>query len=301
LSHIHDDHIGGILAYISSIRSGEFKDIIKDWYFNLPRNNLATRKSLLSTISEIKSIGQSNDLEEYLKLIGKTPRNDLTNNSPLSAVSDLKITILSPDTERLNKLREKYSIRNKSYERTEMDSISEAKLSHKYDYGILIEDFDLTNTQEDESIENGSSIGILTEFLNRKVLWLADAHPAAIVNSLKNLGYSILNPLECDLVKVSHHGSKGNNSSALFDIIKCSNYLFSTNGENKYCLPHKECIAKILRNRQHDISQKYQLYFTYDNELLRDIFKVDGKSIYAKLNFEVLYPDSTVKSVEFNF
>jgi len=91
------------------------------------------------------------------------------------------------------------------------------------------------------------------------------------------------------MVKVTHHGSKGNNSDTLYSLIKSENYLFSVNGENKHNLPSKECIARILRNKKRPINFKYKFQFTYDNETLRSIFNGENEDIFNKYNFEVLY------------
>jgi hypothetical protein len=61
------------------------------------------------------------------------------------------------------------------------------------------------------------------------------------------------------------------------------------NGENKHNLPSKECIARILRNKQRSKKSKYNFYFTYDNETLRSIFKMENDNIFEEYNFEVIY------------
>jgi beta-lactamase superfamily II metal-dependent hydrolase len=159
-------------------------------------------------------------------------------------------------------------------------------------------DFDIEKWVEDDSVENGSSISVLTEYQDRRILWLSDAHPNIIVTALKNLGYSKNNPLICDWVKVTHHGSSGNNSNQLYEMIRSENYLLSTNGENLHCLPKKDCLARILRNDQRLLDSHYKFYFTYDNKLLRNIFAVDGELIFTKLNFTVNFPNEISKMIE---
>ena len=117
------------------------------------------------------------------------------------------------------------------------------------------------------------------------MLWLADSHPTDVSRSLLKLGYSPTNPLICDFVKVSHHGSRGNNSDDLYDLIRCDNYIMSVDGENNYYLPNKECIAGILRNPNRKNGSEYHFYFTYDNPALRNIFNVDGYDVYKKWKF----------------
>jgi beta-lactamase superfamily II metal-dependent hydrolase len=158
--------------------------------------------------------------------------------------------------------------------------------------------FNLEKWIEDDSVENGSSISVLTEYQNTRILWLADAHPNTIVSALKNLGYSNNNPLVCDWVKVTHHGSSGNNSNELYEMIQCENYLISANGENIHCLPTKECIARILRNEKRLPNSQYKFHFTHDNQLLRSIFAVDGEDIYKELNFTICFPKGISKMIK---
>jgi len=82
----------------------------------------------------------------------------------------------------------------------------------------------------DESVNNGSSIALLIEFDERKLLLLGDAHPDIIHNNLMELG-----EVNFDLVKVSHHGSFKNTTSELAKFLTSTRYLFSTNG-SKCCL-----------------------------------------------------------------
>ena len=209
------------------------------------------------------------------------------------------MTILSPSQQKLNKLRDKYPLdKFNSLERQEDELISDAVAQKQNDYKTLINDFDLEKWKEDNSIENGSSISILMEYNDKKILWLADSHPSDVVNSLTKMGFNKENKIVCEWVKVTHHGSKGNNSDALYDIIKSENYLFSANGENKHNLPSKECIARILRNKMRPSNSKYKFYFTYDNETLRSIFKTENDSIFKEYNFEVIFNSN--KYLDFN-
>jgi beta-lactamase superfamily II metal-dependent hydrolase len=288
ISHIHDDHIGGIIKYIDTINSGEFKDIVKQYFYNPPR--IYDFDKSIKNVSEFTSIGQGDLLFEYLKSNNKLLNIDITSSLKPFELYGLNITILTPSSKKLDKLRLKYPLNStKSLEREEDDKISEAVAIKQNDYETLINDFVLDKWKEDVSVENGSSISVLTEFNYKKVLWLADSHPSDVINSLDILGFNRTNKLVCEWVKVTHHGSKGNNNDTLYDIIKCENYLFSVNGENKHNLPSKECIARILRNKRRPLNSKYKFHFTYENETLRSIFNNENSSIYALYNFEVFY------------
>ena len=160
------------------------------------------------------------------------------------------------------------------------------------DYHQRIEHFDLNTFTEDSSIENDSSIAVLIERNGKKILSLADSLPSTIVGALRNLGYSADKPLELDLIKVSHHGSRGNNSDELYSMIRCNKYVFCASGDNKHQLPTKECMVRILRNKHRPINSFYEFLFTHDNIQLRSIFDIDDKSVLRNLHFKMTFSDS---------
>lgn len=299
LTHIHDDHIGGVIKYLDLIKSGEFKDTVNQWFYNIPRFYNISNRNLSLNISSSKSISQGDMVYEYLKINEKVSEIDITSELDIVDLFGMKLTVLTPSVEKLDKLREKYPFGSiNELEKSEITSISEAKAPKPNDYKIKLVDFNIEDFTEDKSIENGSSISMITEYNNKKILWLADSHPSDVITSLRNLGYSIENQFECDLVKVSHHGSTGNNSNKLYDLIKCNNYLFSANSENKYNLPFKECIARILRNKKRDYNSTYNLYFTHDNQTLRNIFKIDRDNIFNEFNFNLFFSNDKYLSLD---
>ena len=286
ISHIHDDHIGGALAYIKRIRKGLLPDIVRRWVYNPPRGAMSILSGERDEVSVAKSIVQGDQLASYILSRETKSDIDFTTSTESLDIHGLKITFLSPDNSTLAGLRKKYAIeKNIPFEREENFTISTAKAAATNDYATKLTDFDLDKSIEDNSIENSSSIAVLTSFLGKYMLWLADAHPSLVVRSLQSLGYTTSNPLICDWVKLSHHGSSGNNLSSLFEIVRCNNFIISANGNNKYRLPDKACLAKILLNKYRP-AEKCHLHFTYDNPTLRSIFSTDGPDVYEKLNFE---------------
>lgn len=301
VSHIHDDHIGGIKKYIDYINTGELKDIVSDWIYNPPRF-YDSKIGVGFSVSIAKSIGQGDILYSYLKSINKSPKKDFTSDSNSKELFGMKITFLSPSKNKLFALRKKYSVsKMQPFELLEEETISEAVGVIEDDYHIRLEDFDLDIWNEDDSVENGSSISFITKYKGKNILWLADAHPSDVSNSLLNLGYSKTNKLKCEFVKVPHHGSKGNNSNALYDLIDCDNYIFSANGENKYKLPTKESIAIILRNSNRNLERKYSIYFNYDNDTLRSIFENEDEKIYDQYNFQTYFSKNSTLNFELKF
>jgi metal-dependent hydrolase (beta-lactamase superfamily II) len=288
VSHIHDDHIGGVIKYIKSVENNEIKDITKYWFYNSPHNYSAVLYKETNIISLPTSIAQGDKLYNFLYLNNMLPKQDITTDLGIQDFFGMKIRILSPNTSIIKELRNKYQT-GIPFEENEMNVISHATSTIGYDYHKRMNNFNLEEFKEDDSLENKSSISLLLEYQDKKILWLADSHPSVVIDSLVQNGYSNKQPLICDYIILSHHASKGNNSSLFFDMVKCNKYIVSSNGENKYCLPNKEVFARIIRNKHRDLSELYTFYFIYDTSNLKTIFKSDDNDIYDSLNFNVVY------------
>lgn len=288
VSHIHDDHIGGIIKYIKSVEAKEIQDIVKVWLYNSPRQYFFHSKEKSDDISSAMSIYQGDKLYNFLNKKNKLSKKDITTELKSQVFWGMKIYILSPTPSIITELRGKYQP-NIPFEENEISTISHATSATGYDYHKKIEEFNINEFNEDSSLENKSSISILFEFKNKKILWLADSHPTIIADTLTKMKYTNNDPLICDCVILSHHASKNNNSSFLFDMIRCDKYIISSNGENNHCLPNKEVLAKIIRNSNRNLSMSYSLYFTYDTPNLKNIFKSDGNDVSKKWNFNSIY------------
>lgn len=288
ISHIHDDHIGGALSYIDALETDSAPDIVDQWWFQAPRPAKPMALKQPSSISEATSIRQGDRLTAYLSGRGVYENNDIICGSVIW-IESLKITILSPGLQQLNNLRRKYADSSIPLEQTEIGNISEAKAAIPNDHYLTAEELWDRPFTQDQNIENGSSIAILTDYHDFKILWLADAHPTVIHKSLREMGYSKSSPLICDWVKVSHHGSSANNSSELFSLITCSNYVFSVNGSNTHGLPNKGAIINILKSRKNQ-DEQYHFHFTHDDPTLRSIFSSDGELVFERLNFRLHFP-----------
>ena len=76
----------------------------------------------------------------------------------------------------------------------------------------------------DDSDTNYSSIAFMLECGKHKIAMLGDAFASTIEETIDSKYKDCTKPLECDAIKVSHHGSNGNNSKALFDRINSHIY-----------------------------------------------------------------------------
>ncbi|PIF45364.1 metallo-beta-lactamase superfamily protein [Chryseobacterium sp. 52] len=298
-THIHDDHIGGLKSLVNAINTNRADDMILQWWYNPPRiTNLKLKSSEVESVAQ--SISQADVITRYLSTKCVLTKAPIVSSPHPYHLDGMDIYILSPNERSLNKLIDKYRDPKIAIEPIEDDKASQAIATKTRDYHIPVGDFNFQKWKEDRNIENGSSIALLTKYDGKTILWLADAHPSVVVESLKSLGYSNINPLECDYVKIAHHGSLGNNSSELYQMIKCQRYILSSDGYNLHGLPMKACLAQIVTNPGRSINDHYSFYFTASDDVLRTIFEVDGDNVYKKFNFEIIYPiDGNGMSIQF--
>ena len=272
LSHIHDDHIGGALKYVDDVRGGLYVPEIKQWWFNAQRVFTPIQES---KASEPISVIQANRIAMYLSnhYDGKGWRNEIKRGEMFD-FDGLKIYVLSPAEAKL------YAAA--PYHEDEQNVIPIAVSQN--DYTIKVNEFDMNSFVEDQSDYNIHSIALLLEYEGRRFLWMADAVPSVLIQSLRELGYSEENPVQCEYMTLSHHGSKGNTSLELLSLIRCNKYIITGNGMNTYNLPNKETLARFFHQFRGDV----QLYATSLSWQLKKVFEEDGKyKIEEKSTFEM--------------
>lgn len=270
LSHIHNDHIGGANKFIRDIQANNIQNnVITRWIYNAPRwYNVDQIYDNQDGV--LCGIVSADKVYEHILMNSPDSLCDITAGQSFG-IDGMKVTILSPDKDKLNKLREKYS-NNRPLCRFETDEAFVEAGSVSDDYNTPLNEFQLDYYQEDISVENASSIAAIFELNDKRILWLSDSVPSVIVSSLSQLGYCESNKMYCDCVLLSHHGSVANNSIELFKLIQADKYIISTDGINKYSLPNKETVARIVFS---SISLPISIYFNYDDGRLSRMFKSD--------------------------
>ena len=260
LTHFDDDHIGGLLRWFNQDEEA-YQLVKKVWFnsgkqiashFNLDPNNDLSIKIIDSDEDFYTSTKQGIDFEEYL-LKHKIWDERIIKQGDVIEEFGLKFKILSPNEDKLRDLIKLY--------KKEEDYFTSGG---EYDFETTIEQFideeenSTFKFKEDKSIPNGSSVAFIMKHDGKSYLFLADAHPSVIIEGLNYFGYNKDNPLNAELMKVSHHGSKFNNNKELLEIINTNNYLISSNA-TKHGLPNKRTIARIIDNNPNAV-----IYFNYD-------------------------------------
>lgn len=264
LTHIDCDHIDGILKMFSS-REFDFS-IIKLMLFNFGDGlNKKLNISGVEKISEFLvsdrtteiSYRQAKSLEKILRE-NSFSWNELVKRNDIFPIEDAKITILSPSIEILKEFNTK----------CEKEKEKKVKIASKCDFSLSVEQLNSKKFEEVVSLANKSSIAFIFEYEGVKLLFLGDAPSSEIENALLDMGYTKESPLEVLCCKISHHASKHNTSSNLIQMIRCHNYIISTN-MTASGRPSKECLSRIVCNSE----QSVNFYCNY---------KLDYKRIFTK-------------------
>lgn len=216
----------------------------------------------------------------------------------ISVSEDVTIFLLSPDNEKLGKLKNfwkeeliKYDL---SFDRGSSEFYDDAfEMLMSWEKGVSIkrpaeisaakesiEELLLRPFEEDTTVTNGSSIAFILQIQDKKLLFLGDAHPDIIVKSLNE--YQKDGIIIFDLIKVSHHGSFNNLSKDLLAKIDASKYLISTNGK-RHNHPNKETIAHIVSRPANFHREIYCNYITHNAKYF------DRDDWGKKYNFSIRY------------
>lgn len=291
LSHIHDDHIGGASKFIRDIPNiCVLGDIVGRWFYNAPRK-YDVEQTGAEKDGESCGIVSGDKVYEHIKAVNPADLDDIKAGMSFD-IDGMIVIILSPDDERLNQLRDKYS-NNRPLCKLETDDISVEAGTVVDDYSTPLNLFMTDSYHEDISVENASSIAAILEYDGKRILWLSDSIPSVIVYSLSRLGISEEKKLHCEAVLLSHHGSAANNSSALFKMIQADRYFISADGINRHCLPNKETIARIVSESQ---NLPVTLYFNYDDGRIARMFNSDApEDIKSMINIHYLMDREAVE------
>ncbi|MEI6892923.1 MAG: hypothetical protein V5783_12210 [Pontiella sp.] len=250
LSHVDADHVAGLLKGFEN--NGLLEELTDKVWFN---SGILIDKAFDQPIDEthyldfglcksnLTSIGQGVRFEIAIEEKGIWIEK-LIEVPQIYTDLGVKIAILSPTRMKNKKLLKKWK------KKAPRSLTSGAKDDYDQSFCALLCD---DQFKSDDSDTNGSSIALLFEFEEKRLLLLGDAHDEVIVDSIKQLKdqnddlYSNENPLTVDYVKLSHHGSQYNTSPEFLDLVKCQNFIVSTDGLG-HGHPDKRTLARIASN-----------------------------------------------------
>ncbi len=257
LTHVDNDHIGGVIPFLTEFGT----DLVDQFWLNHAPANVPILND------GPVGVKQGITLAHLLSRAGKL------NAQPILAgqhyvFDQLELACFSPDADQYGRLLTKWEAQLK-HPTNEPQQIAATGIDYAVAIGTLVS----RPFSADTSWSNRSSIALLLTTPSFKGLFLGDAHADVVTTSLRQAGYSTHQPLPLHLLKVAHHGSRGNTNEDLLNLVDCQHYLISSNGANTHHLPHKEALARIVTAaRRRRPTEPVHLYFTYDDPSLRVIF-----------------------------
>lgn len=262
LTHIDADHIEGVLKLVED---GQLPIRPKRiWY------NGFDQMARVQSFGERQGDALSDKLQEL-----EWPVNEEFGGDPVSVetcpvpleVAGLRITILSPDAERLRVLRQRWAAwRTEEAAKDARREIARAAgvqvMGRKPMPPVLDVETLVQPTPTDPEPPNGSSIAFLAEWEGRRVLLAGDAFPEVLATAIRANVDAGNERLRVDLFKVSHHGSHGNTTRELMELLDCRRFAISTNGK-RHGHPDPEAIARLLAFAP---AGPKELHFNYTTE-----------------------------------
>ena len=123
----------------------------------------------------------------------------------------------------------------------------------------------------DTSDTNYSSIAFMLECGVHKVAMLGDSFAVTLENAIKNKYGEEHKPLDCDAIKVAHHGSNGNTSKSLLEQINSNRYFIPGGRKDEY--PTWGTIGRIALSHQED--GKSLIVFSHKSDMSKLINGLD--------------------------
>ncbi|HSB87142.1 MAG TPA: CHAT domain-containing protein [Ilumatobacteraceae bacterium] len=251
VTHIDLDHIGGA---ISAFRRG-FVEAADVWFNGL---------------DEIRSVRRGpRQGDEFSSLIPADRRNrpvtggaiHVADDGPLPAfdlADGARCTVFGPTLERLEHLERAWTSSRRGSSDESIEELAE-RIGSDLDRGAA------RSFGGDSSVANGSSIAMLFEYAGTSLLLTGDAFAGDLERSIRRLlAERDLTRLKVQLFKLAHHGSMGNVTPELLDLIDPGVILICTDG-TRFGHPDRETIDLL---RQHYATPPIQ--FTDDTPIVRE-------------------------------
>ncbi len=281
LSHVDTDHVDGLVRLFANPKPWPF--VVKDVWFNGWRH-----------LEQAHGLLGGKQGEYFSALLARRLDDGCWNGAfdgdavvvqdgqPLperTLAGGMKLTLLSPTAPKLAKMREAWRKDiGGAIEPGDLDAAWDLLATQKRylpGQGLLggtpsLDALLEKQSRPDNAAANGASIAFLAEFGDKSGLFLADAHPDAVCDSLKRLlAARGLDRLAVDAVKVAHHGSKGNTTDELMSLIDSPRFLFSTNGA-QFGHPDGEAVQRVIGRSSHSRPTLYFNYLTDRNREWQD-------------------------------
>lgn len=296
ITHIDTDHIDGAIKLLGAAPSGI---VLRDIWFNGWEHLLPGRKRKKERGpvqgEMLQALIDDNKLSWNAAFDGEAVSAEKGRLLPVRTLDGgLTLTLLSPEWSELINLNPDWETeviaaglepgsREKALEKLRKSPRYRPRRAGPRN----IRELAAARFEEERSKTNASSIAFLAEYGGKTCLFAADAQPYRLVDSIRILlGQRRERRLKVDVVKLSHHGSRGNTSPELLSLLDCKHFLISTNGQGgfKPPHPHDEAIARVIEG----CGPGVELWFNYRPKLTDPW---DDPGLMEQHHYKAHYPE----------
>lgn len=266
ISHIDDDHIGGLVNFINDkdFFSSNCDKLKCVWMNYGGKGDYYVQKT-----GEI-GYNQGKELHNLLLESGVHLIGDVMMGLKFEIAGAL-LAVIAPDKSAVEQYKKWWS--QKEFQ--DAVSTSTGQIAAKEcDYDKAFSDFDENNYNEDSSVTNRSSIAMVLTYHNKNFLFTADSCSSILKEGLISQSFLQNGKFSLALMHIPHHGSCRNTSKELLDMIDCASYVITGDGRNRYHLPNKETIARLLNSNVGE----FTLFFPNYTHSIDSVFKDEKTS-----------------------
>ena len=264
ISHIDNDHIGGLVNFINDkdFFSANCDKLECVWMNYGGKGDYNVQK-----MGEI-GYNQGKELRDLLLECSVDFMSGVIEGLKYE-MAGARLTVIAPDKPAMDQYKKWWS------QKEFLDAVSTSAgqiAAKECDYDKAFSDFDENNYYEDNSVTNRSSIAMVLTYHNKNYLFSADSCSSILKEGLISHGFVQEGKVHLAQMHMPHHGSCRNTSKELLDIIDCDRYVITGDGRNRYHLPNKEMIARLLKTN----TKNFTLFFPNHTPIIDCIFKGEG-------------------------
>lgn len=312
VTHVDTDHIGGVLKLLAvRLPALSFDDV----WFNAWRHiehAKAKKPKKSSKLGDVdgeilSSMLDSSGWRWNAAFGGKAVAVPAYGSLPVKTLrGGLELTLLSPSGNELAKLRDRWRKTaleagldpdNPNYAENLVEKarrkgvptslLGEAELS--------VPDLAESPFKSDRAVANGSTIALLAEYEGKSCVLAGDAFATVMADSIERLIAERDVPrLAAGAFKLAHHGSAGNVSNRLLELVDTRRYLFSTSGA-VFGHPDDEAVARVMAA---SADGSKTLYFNYTADTIARNYEAkkkrampDWAALAGQFRCEARFPD----------
>ncbi|MCC6196746.1 MAG: MBL fold metallo-hydrolase [Burkholderiales bacterium] len=269
VTHIDADHIGGSIKLLEEC--GPMQVTFGEVWFNgfahldneAPDELGAMQGELLTALIVDHALKWNAKFERRAVMVPDTGA------LPAHTYSGMRLTLLSPTFEKLQKLKPEWEkvVRDAGLVPGHAAVVEDVEEGDDT-LGDSVEDMAESTFKGDSAKPNGASIAFVAEHDGKRVLFTGDAHADVLLASLRRGPLAHADTLALDAFKVSHHGSRANLDRALVEAAPAQRYLISTNGK-QFRHPDPEALARIAvfgpESKAFDFNYRTELNKAWDH------------------------------------